>query len=327
MLAVALICSALLAGGVALHHNSVRSRQTNDMVAKLSAEVSRLAQEQAMPSVVVARHRESICYIYALYSLNPPEGKRFLRAQRTRVSGSGFVVANGVIATNRHVLQPWFDDDEDEAQIAQGYTPKLEKVLAFFPDHAKPVPLTDISVSRTHDLAVAHYASTPDTQNLRPLPLAAAAAVPGDAVVVVGYPMGVTAMLAKSPRKIYKRLAYTQETIDIASDLAQHYLIRPSATYGHLGDIVEDKLIYDAPTAQGGSGGPVFNSRGQVIGVNAAYIDGFAGGTLGVSVEALKPLLAHSQSRRRTNLEVELPQSDHDVDSGIPVDVASGTDE
>jgi len=55
---------------------------------------------------------------------------------------------------------------------------------------------------------------------------------------------------------------------------------------------VDEKLIYDAPTAQGGSGGPVFNSQGQVIGVNAAYIDGFAGGTIGISVEALKPLIA-----------------------------------
>ena len=324
-LSASLLICALLIGSVAIHHNSVRSQQTNDMVAKLSAEVSRLAQEQAMPSVVVARHRESICYIYALYSLNPPDARHFLRPVRTRVSGSGFVVANGVIATNRHVLQPWFDDDEDESLIAQGYTPKLEKLLAFFPDHAKAVPLTEVSVSRTHDLGIAHYASTADTANLRPLPLAEASAVPGDAVVVVGYPMGVTAMLAKSPRKVYKRLAYTHETIDIASDLAQHYLIRPSATYGHLGDVVEDKLIYDAPTAQGGSGGPVFNSRGQVIGVNAAYIDGFAGGTLGVSVQALKPLLSHAQSHRQSTVVQTLPQSDNTADDGIPVDVASGT--
>jgi len=294
------MAATLLAGGAAFHHNSVRARQTNEMLTRLSAEVSRLSQEQAMPAVVVARHRSSICYIYAVYALNPPAGRGFLRPVRTRVSGSGFVVANGVIATNRHVVQPWFDDDEDEAQIARGYTPKLEKLVAFFPDRVKEIELTDVAVSHTHDLAIAHFATSADTVNLRPLPLAAVPAVPGDAVVVVGYPMGVTAMLAKSPRKVYKRLAYSHETFDIANDLAQHYLIRPSATYGHLGDVVEDKLIYDAPTAQGGSGGPVFNSRGQVIGVNSAYIDGFAGGTLGVSVEALKPLLSKQQAHHNS---------------------------
>jgi S1-C subfamily serine protease len=307
LLPATVLAATLLAGSAAIHYSSVRARQTNEMLARLSAEVSRLSQEQAMPSVVVARHRSSICYIYAFYSLNPPAGRRFLRPVRTRVSGSGFVVANGVIATNRHVVQPWFDDDEDEAQIAKGYTPKLEKLVAFFPDLAQAIDLTDVAVSRTHDLAIARFAATPETVGLRPLPLAVEPAVPGDAVVVVGYPMGVTAMLAKSPRKVYKRLAYGHETIDIASDLAQHYLIRPSATYGHLGDVVEDKLVYDAPTAQGGSGGPVFNSRGQVIGVNAAYINGFAGGTLGVSVEALKPLLAQMQSRRNTPPAAEEP--------------------
>ena len=312
------LAATLLAGSAAIHHNSVRARQTNEMVTRLSAEVSRLSQEQSMPAVVVARHRSSICYIYALYSMTPPAGHMFLRPSHTRVSGSGFIVANGVVATNRHVVQPWFDDEEDEAQIARGYTPKLEKLVAFFPDRAKAIDLTDVAVSRTQDLAIAHFAATPETAGLRPLPLATASAVPGDAVVVVGYPMGVTAMLAKSPRKVYKRLAYSHETIDIASDLAQHYLIRPSATYGHLGDVVEDKLIYDAPTAQGGSGGPVFNSRGQVIGINSAYIDGFAGGTLGVSVEALKQLMAQMQARRMTS-----PAIDSSINAAAPEITAS----
>ena len=282
---------AIAAGGWVVYRVSARSRQTDERLARLSAQVGRLTQEQTMPAVIVARHRASICYIYALYSLIPPPGHSFLRPLRTRVSGSGFLVANGIVATNRHVAQPWFDDDEDAAQIARGYTPKLEKLLAFFPGHSKPVDLTVAALSPSADLALARFTPTADTAGLRPLPLAAAAPVAGGTVIVVGYPMGVTAMLAKSPRKIYKRLAYSHDTMDIASDLAQHSLIRPSATYGHLGDVVEDKLIYDAPTAQGGSGGPVFNSNGEVIGVNAAYIDGFAGGTLGVSVQALKPLL------------------------------------
>ena len=326
MLPATVLAATLLAGGAAIHHNSVHSRETNEMLTRLSAEVSRLSQEQSMPAVVVARHRSSICYVYALYSLTPPPGSRYQRPQRTRVSGSGFVVANGVIATNRHVLQPWFDDDEDEAEIARGYTPKLEKLVAFFPDRPIPIELTDVSVSRTHDLAIAHFAPTAETANLRPLPLATEAAVPGEAVVVVGYPMGVTAMLAKSPRKVYKRLAYSHETIDIASDLAQHYLIRPSATYGHLGDVVEDKLIYDAPTAQGGSGGPVFNSRGQVIGINAAYIDGFAGGTLGVSVDALRTLLTQTQAVRQSHVPYTDASAGADAPGVVPV-ATDGTED
>jgi hypothetical protein len=103
--------------------------------------------------------------------------------------------------------------------------------------------------------------------------------------------MGVLGMMAKAPSPIYARLAYRRDDQVNAGELAALSLIRPSATCGHLGDVVGDKLIYDAPTAHGASGGPVFNSRGEVIGVNAAYIDGFSGGTLGVSSESLRPLI------------------------------------
>ena len=96
---------------------------------------------------------------------------------------------------------------------------------------------------------------------------------------------------------MYERLAFRRDDIGAANELAALSLIRPSATCGHLGDVVGDKLIYDAPTAHGGSGGPVFNSQGQVIGINEAYIDGFSGGTLGVSVQALRPLIAAAQKR------------------------------
>jgi S1-C subfamily serine protease len=130
---------------------------------------------------------------------------------------------------------------------------------------------------------------------LSPLPLASGKPDPGDLVAVVGYPMGVLGMMAKAPTPVYARLAFRRDDQGTASELAALSLIRPSATCGHLGDVVGDKLIYDAPTAHGASGGPVFNSHGEVIGVNAAYIDGFSGGTLGVSSQALKPLIEKAQ--------------------------------
>ena len=130
------------------------------------------------------------------------------------------------------------------------------------------------------------------------LPLAKSVSLPGELVTVIGYPMGIAGMVAKSPSGIYERLAYRHNDITAASELAALSLIRPSATCGHLGDVVGDKLIYDAPTAHGGSGGPVFNAKGEVIGINSAYMDGFSGGTLGVSVEALRPLMAAEQRQK-----------------------------
>lgn len=289
-----LLIVALLALGVAmlarLPSTLARSDAMADSIARLSAEVSRLRQEQSMPALVLSRHRDSICYIYALYSLSFPDRRTL--PLRTRVSATGFVVADGLIATNRHVVQPWWEDEQDQAAIRAGAIPRMEKLLAFFPGLSLPLNLTNVEAGNG-DVAVVHF-QAPQGVTLRPLPLATAAATPGDPVVVVGYPMGVTVMLAKSPRRFYQRLAYSTETDVIARDLAAHSLIRPSATYGHLGDVVGDRFIYDAPTAQGGSGGPVFNSQGAVIAVNSAYIDGFAGGTLGVSVDLLRPLIARA---------------------------------
>jgi S1-C subfamily serine protease len=110
---------------------------------------------------------------------------------------------------------------------------------------------------------------------------------------------------------VYERLAFRHDDQGSANELAALSLIRPSATYGHLGDVVGDKLIYDAPTAHGGSGGPVFNSQGQVIGINEAYIDGFSGGTLGISVQALRPLIEAAENKIADRARSSLAANSH----------------
>jgi serine protease Do len=157
------------------------------------------------------------------------------------------------------------------------------------------VNLALASASKTSDLAILRAEKSNMVPNLPVLPLAGVSGSPGQLVMVIGYPMGIVGMVAKSPAGAYERLAYRYKGISTASKLATLSLIRPSVTYGHLGDVVGDKLIYDAPTAHGGSGGPVFNGKGEVIGVNFAYIDGFSGATLGVSVESLRSVLEEVQ--------------------------------
>lgn len=269
-------------------------RQLQRQVRELSAELQQIKQEQAMPAMVLTRYRNSICYIYGIYHVGVQHRRPGLRA---RVSGTGFIVADGLLATNRHVAEPWYQDPDADALIRRGATPELEKLVAFFPGYPTPIVITPIVLSAGNDLAVLRLESTLPS-NPQPLPLADSQTPPGELVTVIGYPMGVAGMVAKSPPAVYDRLAYRHDDIGAANELAALSLIRPSATVGHLGDVVGNKLIYDAPTAHGGSGGPVFNSRGQVIGINAAYMDGFSGGTLGVSVQALRPLIDAAQKKR-----------------------------
>ena len=266
----------------------LQGNNLQEQVQQLSAQVKQLKQAEAMPALVLNRYRNSICYVFGVYRVSFPGRLPSLRA---RISGTGFLVAEGILATNRHVAQPWYEDPESEALIKKGAVPQLEKLVAFFPGLATPINVIPAAWSDQGDMAVLQIEDSHAVRKLRPLPLAEDAPNPGELVAVVGYPMGVLGMIAKSPPPVYDRLAYRHDDQSAANELAALSLIRPSATYGHLGDVVGDKLIYDAPTAHGGSGGPVFNSRGEVIGINAAYIDGFSGGTLGVSIRALRPLI------------------------------------
>jgi len=291
----------LLVGAVAMFHYyepaTAQGPQPEDLqkqVRQLTLQVAQLEKEQAMPALVLNRYRNSIGYIYGIYRVGFANQPAAIRA---RVSGTGFLVGDGLLATNRHVAEPWYGDNEAEGLINRGAAAMLESLVVFFPGSVTPVRLMPGAVSPTGDLAVLRIEDKEAVRGLAVLPLATGDAAPGELVTVIGYPMGIAGMVAKSPSGIYQRLAYRHNDITAASELAALSLIRPSTTCGHLGDVVGDKLIYDAPTAHGGSGGPVFNSNAEVIGVNSAYIDGFSGGTLGFSVEALRPLIEAAEKK------------------------------
>lgn len=238
--------------------------------------------------------RQSICYIYGVYSV---EDRYRGRRVRTEFSGTGFLVAPGLIATNGHIAEPWRDDHSPRSPArtgrkVSGTKPQLERLVAFFPGVAEPLELRAGRVSAEADVALLAFSDRARTAAISPLPLDHSAPVPGDSVTVVGYPLGLQGMLAKSPRAVSARLMREPDDLVVARELARLELIRPSSTVGHLGDVVEDTLVFDASTAHGGSGGPVLNREGKVIGITAAYLRGFPGGSLGVSVRALKPLLA-----------------------------------
>jgi S1-C subfamily serine protease len=255
-------------------------------VQQLSAQVADLERQQSFSAAAVNDARDSVAYIYGIYHVSGQPN-----SFRARVAGTGFVVAQGLLATNRHVAEPWYGDREVAVALRRGGTPVLERLEAYFPGSPLPVKL-ETAVLATHgDLAVLRLEDTAFTRTLRPLTLSQTPLHVGESVSVLAYPMGVTGMVAKSPAVVYERLSAHPDDADTAGELAALSLIRPSATFGHIGDVTGDKLIYDAPTARGGSGGPVLNLRGEVVGINSAYIDGFSGGTLGITAGELRPLM------------------------------------
>ncbi|MGO9541709.1 MAG: trypsin-like peptidase domain-containing protein [Terriglobales bacterium] len=291
---------ALVGAGVMAHYYAPpENAGLEQQVHQLTRQVADLERQQSFSSAAVDGARESVAYIYGIYHVSG-RSQNF----RARVAGTGFVVAPGLLATNRHVAEPWYGDREVATALRQGGTPVLEKLVAYFP--GSPLPVTvETAVLATHgDLAVLRIQATAFTNTLRPLTLSQTPLHVGESVSVLAYPMGVTGMVAKSPAVVYDRLSSHPDDADTAAELAALSLIRPSATFGHIGDVSGDKLIYDAPTARGGSGGPVLNLRGEVVGINSAYIDGFSGGTLGIAAAELRPLLETAKKVPVTPLSV-----------------------
>ena len=105
------------------------------------------------------------------------------------------------------------------------------------------------------------------------------AALPGQPIVLMGYATGIAAILARADDATAEQIM-TRSDGDISQvmdELARRKLIRPIITQGHIGDVLPDKIVFDAQTTNGGSGGPLFNRQGKVIGVTYAVLNGFGG--------------------------------------------------
>ena len=296
LLGVLALVGALL---MAHYYAPPETNGLEQQVHQLSRQVADLERQQSVSAAAVDDARDSVAYIYGIYHVSGRE-----QGFRARVSGTGFVVAPGLLATNRHVAEPWYGDRDVAVALRQGGLPVLEKLVAYFPGSPLPVKLETAAVATHGDLALLRLETTAFTRKLRPLTLSATPAQVGESVSVLAYPMGVTGMVAKSPAIVYERLSSHPDNADTAAELAALLLIRPSATFGHIGDVTGDELIYDAPTARGGSGGPILNLRGEVVGVNSAYIDGFSAGTLGITASELRPLLETAQKVPASQLSV-----------------------
>jgi len=119
---------------------------------------------------------------------------------------------------------------------------------------------------------------------ITPLEISQTAPAPGDEVILLGYPAGMEALLARADPRFADGLLSTGPVTfwDVARGLAAGGYIEPLATMGIIGQVTEVSVVYDAETTHGGSGGPVLALDGKVVAVNSAVVEYFSGHNLGV---------------------------------------------
>jgi 2-alkenal reductase len=181
------------------------------------------------PAAIYARRAPGVVTIYS--ELDGEDGSQ----------GSGFVVdADGTILTNAHVIT-----NVARSDASSGAVRGADRVYVEFKDGER-VPASIVGWDLFSDVGVVSV--NPKAHRLAPLPL-------GDSdVVVVGTPVAAIG----SPFGNQSSLA-----VGVVSATGRSI---PSLTSGYA---VADAIQVDAPINRGNSGGPLLDTRGSVIGINA----------------------------------------------------------
>ena len=155
-----------------------------------------------------------------------------------RAQGSGFIVStDGHILTNSHVVT----NSGADASTVRG----AERVYVAFHDGDR-IPGSIVGWDLFNDTGVVKV--DPDDHSISPVPLGnSSSVVVGEPVAAIGSPFGQESSLAVGV------VSATERSIDSLTSAYD----------------VSDAIQIDAPINKGNSGGPLFDARGRVIGINA----------------------------------------------------------
>ena len=275
------------------------------------------ARSDAAPNVI-ARAAQSVVFLQGAYGfVDEATGKplRYVRGPddkpiRTRqgpavsldnrgpivenqFTGTAFVATSERwLLTNRHVVFPWEYDQATKLFAKRGLVPVMNRLVAYLPGKSESIDVELVGASDEADVAVLQAIGLP--HEIPPLEISSATPRPGDEVIVMGYPTGIKALLARAGPEFVDGLKQQGEWDfwRVARELASGRFISPLASRGIVGHVTDTSVVYDAATAQGGSGGPVLGVDGRVLAINSAVVPDFNGSNLGVPVAPTLRLLA-----------------------------------
>jgi S1-C subfamily serine protease len=263
--------------------------------------VDRIVERNAALKRVLTVYSRGVCLVHGVVGFQVQQAGSLVELReadgtplRIEYVGSGFLAsAGGHLITNRHVAEPWWHNDDLAPLLQRGYTPHFVQLEAVCPG-TSPQAVDPATVRlRSDDLDIAMLKLT-RVARLPVLPLfdGDPQSLRGEHVIVLGYPTGVNALLAKAPPLVAREVTASASSLtEVIAGLARRNAITPVATQGALNEVLARQLVYDASTTSGGSGGPVFGADGTVIGVNFAILRQFGGSNFGVPIGFAKDLL------------------------------------
>jgi S1-C subfamily serine protease/DNA-binding response OmpR family regulator len=287
---------------------------------KTQNRLDRLENEGRTAETIVNTYGPSVCFLHVVVGFRDKDSGQLIRIAadatgKARVDdkgmasldtagtgpplqldffGTGFLVtSDGRLLTNHHVAEPWWGDEELKQILDLGAAAFVVSYTAYFPGASQGIVAKLDRISQHADLATLKLQTpAPPHTALLELDDRSEASVTGDPVILIGYPTGIEGILARADADVTRKLAENaHDANDVISQLAAQRLIRPTITQGHIGDVVKDEIIYDAATTTGGSGGPLINHNGKVIGVNAAMLKDFGGSNMAIPIRYADELL------------------------------------
>jgi S1-C subfamily serine protease len=294
------------------------SRKANDSV--VQSRIAKLELAGSVAQTIIQTYEPSVCLIHITLAFRDHQSGRKLHYAGMTDSGgptvdehnnplvslngygpevhidafgTGFLAsANGEILTNHHVAEPWWQNDEIKELLSQGLDPVITEMRAYFPNVPHGITIDTQKISSAADVAIVRG----DVSGLAIKTVALAdgqGAVSGAPVVLLGYPTAIDAILARAGSETIQSIAHASkgDPTMVMEELARRHLIRPITTQGHIGDVLRDRIVYDAQTTSGGSGGPLFNDQGKVVGINFAILRQFGGSNFAIPIDFGKSLL------------------------------------
>jgi len=215
----------------------------------------------------------AVVFIRTEFELLDPAGRVMTSEART---GSGFLVSpSGLIVTNRHLVRDWEYNNQPNTT---GRVTNIQVVLPHQrPEDAVPAEIHKLGADSSIDVAVLKIAGSnaPSVHGIEP---DINATTQGDEVVVIGYPLG---------------LDLIEKTNDSRID--------SSLSTGVVSRVGRDFIQLNLHAYHGGSGGPVLNRRGEVIGILTATVNNAQDIALSTPISAalslVKDDLAYARER------------------------------